>query len=814
MAVKKKIKELENAADFSVVAKKILKVNLSEEMEQSFLSYAYYVIGDRAIPDARDGLKPVQRRIMYTMYRDGNSPDKGHTKSARIVGQVMGILHPHGDSSIYDAMVRLAQPYTMNLPLVDGKGNFGDRPGAGAAAPRYTEARMSKEALTLVSELKEKPVDFIPNYDQTTDQPVVLPVQFPNLVVNGTSGIAVGFATNMAPHNPGEVIDATRWLLTHPSADTEKLMSFMPGPDFPTGCLVLGTDGIKQAYETGKGKVTIRAPYRLEDVGRGKKAIIFYELPYEVRSERIIEQIKENLSTGKLQGIADVLDLTDRRNGTNFYVETKAGFNVDALVAALYKMTDLEVSFNYNNIALTPEGIPEQLSLKRMLEIFIAHRVEVVTRRSEARKKAREARLHTIAGLLKALANIDEVIRIVRAAANAQTAQENLIKKFKVDEIQADYILGIPLRRLTKYDQLELKNEQKKLQDEVKELDKILNDEKVLRALIGKELEETKKVVDRPRRSTLVDGNLAEHLEASKAVISAGSFEVTDAPAVVGVYADGSVVRVAGEKTSEIKAIGRTKVNPVIASLVTHTKGKIVLVTDKGRAFRVDVLHLGESKPTASSAVVAGLAKNERIIAVAPVEDETTKAGLGIFFATKQGSVKITTPDYPVRSDEFDLISLAAGDEIVTARWLESAEGVEVALLSSDTSLLTFAAEKIRPQGRSGGGIAGIKLAAGQHVLAAAALPADEAAFANVLTVTGQTVKLSPFKAYPAKGRATGGVRSHTMLKGENGLVSAFIGADIIGVDESGTKVALPPVNQKRDASGTKSTDVPVTFGR
>jgi DNA gyrase subunit A len=805
--------EAENKADFSKVAKSIVPVVLDDEVQESFLSYAYYVISDRSIPDARDGLKPVQRRILYTMFRDKNSPDKAHVKSARIVGQVMGILHPHGDSSIYDAMVRMAQPFTMMTPLVDGRGNFGDRPGAGAAAPRYT-ARLSKEALVLVNELSERPVDFVDNYDQTTDQPTVLPVQYPNLVVNGVSGIAVGFATNMAPHNPGEVIDATRWLLTHPNADLDKLMSFVPGPDFPTGCQILGVDGIKEAYDTGRGKITMRAPYRIEDLGRGKKTIIFYELPYEVRSESIIDQIKEGIKENKIQGVADVGDYTDRRSGISFEVETKAGFNLDVLIMSLYKLTDLEVSFNFNNVALVEDGTPQVLGLKRQLEIFINHRIDIVTRRTKKRKEKKEERLHILGGLLKALVNIDEVIRIIRSAADVETARTNLIKKFKLDEIQANYILGLELRRLTKYDQLVLKNEQKGIEEEIKALNLILNDEKVLRATIGKELEEVKKVMDRPRRSVLVDGSLAEHLEATKAVVSAGSFEVEDAPSVVGVYADGSIVRVAGNKATDVKPIGRSKVNPVVAALPTHLKGKVVFITNAGKGYRTDVLHLSENKPASSSVSVPGLGKNERVIAIAPVEDETIKAGVGTFFATKLGSVKITTPDYPVRSDEFELISLAAGDEIVVARWVEKVEGSEVVLLSSDSSLLTFSADKIRPQGAKGGGIAGIKLAAGQTVLAANLLTAEEVPFANVLTVTGQTVKLSPFKAYPAKGRATGGVRSHTMLKSENGLMAAYVGADIVATDATGTKVALPPVNAKRDASGSKSTEVPTIFGR
>lgn len=813
MATRKKI-ETENAADFSQVAQEIVPINLESEVEESFLSYAYYVISERAIPDARDGLKPVQRRILYTMYRDGNSPEKQHTKSAKIVGQVMGILHPHGDSAIYEAMVRLAQPFTMMTPLVDGRGNFGDRPGAGAAASRYTEARMTPEATYMTGELRERPVEFGPNYDQTTDQPLVLPVQFPQLTINGATGIAVGYATNMPPHNPGEVLDATRWLLTHPTADVDKLMTFLPGPDFPTGCQVIGADGIKEAYETGRGKITIRAPYRIEDLGRGKKALVFYEIPYEVNSETIIEKTQEAVKAGKIQGIAAITDLTDRRNGIRLVVETKAGFNPEALAMALYKNTPLETGFAFNNIALLEDGTPGLVTLKDQLEIFIRHRISVVTKRSEARKKKQEERLHLIEGLLRVLLDLDAAIAIIRAAADTSVAREKLMRKFKLDEIQADYILDLQLRRLTKYDQVELKNEQKKRQADLKELNSILTDDKVLRNVIGKELEEVKKVLDRPRRSVLLDGSLAEHVEATKAVVSAGAFEIEDSPSVIAVYADGSVVRLQTDKIADAKALGRTKVNPVVSAVQTHAKGKVVLISSAGKGYRTEALHIAENKPVSSANTVQGLQKGETIIAVAPVEDETTKAGVGIFFATRNGTVKITTPDFPVRSDDFELITLAKDDALVVARWLEKLEGAEIALLSTDSSLLTFPSDKIRPQGRSGGGIAGIKLADGQKVIAAAALTAEEAAFANVITATGVSVKQSPFKSYPAKGRATGGVRAHTLLKGEAGLVSGFIGVDPVVVDQNGSKMKLPAVNMKRDASGMKISEIPTIFGR
>ena len=812
--VTRKTQPVDDSVDFSQVANEVIQIPLEQEVEESFLSYAYYSIQDRAIPDARDGLKPVQRRILYTMYLDGNSPDKKHVKSAKIVGSVMGRLHPHGDSAIYDALVRMAQPFSLNIPMVDGRGNFGDRPGAGAAAARYTESRMTTEAVLTTGELKEKPVDYVPNFDQTLDQPVVLPVQFPYLLVNGVSGIAVGYATNIAPHNPGEVLDAARWLLTHPTADLDKLMEYVPGPDFPTGGVVIGKDGIREMYETGRGKFTIRAPYRVEDVGRGKKALVFYELPYSVDSERILDKLKDNVKNGNIPGVADAADLTDRRNGIRLVVETKAGFNVNVVAEALYKYTDLEVTFGANHNALVEEA-PRTLGLKEMLEVFLDHRKEVVLRRSAARRQKREERLHLIEGLLRVLLDLDAAIAIIRGSADTAQARDKLMRKFKLDETQANYILDLQLRRLTKYDQHELKEEQKRLTAEAGALNRIITDEKALRDQVGKELEEVRKQIDRPRRSELKDVSLVEHVESVKTQLAAGDAEMVDTSCVVGVYSDGSVIRSSVSTASDLKSSGRGKVNPVIGAVPARTRGKVVLVTNKGRGLRVETLHLMEDKIMAGSSLGLGLAKDEKIIAVAPSPDENQDGGLGVFFATRKGTVKITSPDYPVRSDEFDLIGLENGDEIVAANWVDkNIAGGVVALLASDSSLLVFGLDKIRPQGRTGAGVVGMKLGEGSEILHGVALTAEEKENAVVISSTGLSVKNTPLRLYPLKGRATGGVRAQAFLKNETRLEKGFIGVNLVAVDSSGKKIVLPAVNMKRDGSGTKTGDQPVVFGR
>lgn len=791
MAKSSKAQIVGTAADFSKLAKEIVEVSMHEEVEKSFLSYAYLTIEDRSIPDARDGLKPVQRRILYTMYKDGNTPEKQHVKSAKIVGSCMGTLHPHGDSAIYEAMVRLAQPFSLNTPVVDGRGNFGDRPGAGAASSRYTEARMSKAALLMVDELRERPVPFELNYDQTTDEPSVLPNQFPFLTVNGVSGIAVGFATNMAPHNLEEVVNATRWLVTHPNADLDKLMTYVPGPDFPTGCEIVGLDGIKEAYETGRGKILMRAPYRIENLGRGKSAIVFHELPYESNSEKIIEQLKSAIIKKQVIGIADVKDLTDRRNGIRLVVELKAGVNAKVLVASLYKYTELEKTFAFNNIALV-NGRPKLLGLKEQLEIFIAHRMEVVTVRTQKRVDKRKDRLHLIEGLLKALANIDEVIKIVRNAADATVAQTNLMKKFKIDEVQADYILAIPLRRLTKFDQLELNNEKKKLTDELKELTAILKDENVLRQVLVKELDEVKKQVPSPRKSVIVGGTVAEAQAEVKEMANI-SAEVEDEDCFIVLTNKGAISRVT-----------KTPSSPWSAAKTT-TRGKFIAVTNKGRAFRIESIHVGTRAAAVSGVLPEKLPKGETVIAVTPTDLPEGGSG-GIAMGTRMGVVKIAAPQWPVRSDDFSVISLDADDEVLAARWVDDVKTTDLVFVSSDSSLLTFSAEKVRPQGLSGSGMAGIKLASEQHVVAFSVVPAAEKEKTMVTTYTGQTIKTSAFKEFPAKGRATGGVRSHKFLKGESSLRLAAVSVGGLLYASDGKEVPLPKPS-KRDASGTKFED-------
>jgi DNA gyrase subunit A len=821
---------------FDQAGARVLDNPLVTEVEDSYLEYAFSVIHSRALPDARDGLKPVHRRILYSMSEQGHRPDRPHVKSARVVGDVMGKYHPHGDGAIYDAMVRLAQGFSLNAPLIDGHGNFGS-PDDGPAASRYTEARMSREAMLLVSELGEGTVDFRPNYDGSLSEPSVLPAAFPNLLVNGTSGIAVGMATNMIPHNLGEVVAAARWLIRHPTATLDKLMEFVPGPDLPTGGLLLGLDEVRKAYETGRGVVRMRGRVEIGPLegSRNRQAITVTELPYGVGAEKVIEAVSEEvrgraITSGprkgqrlpaRLQGIADIKDLTDRENGIRVVIECKVGVNPQALLADLYRLTPLEQSFGVNNLVLV-DGQPQTLGLKALLEVFLAHRYEVVTRRTTYRRQKRQERLHLVDGLLIALLNIDKVVRLIRESETAQAAKDGLMRRFKLSDVQATYILDTPLRRLTKFDRLELEGEQNRLREEIAALSQILDDENVLKKVVSDELAAVVKEFAAERRTTLIDGDLKEVLAASA---PAGPLEVEDDPCQVILSATGLVARTAAESEEAREGrrrSGRIKHDAVRSAVHATARGQVLLVTNTGRAFKTDVLPLPVLPEQPGTVSVRGgmsaselvpLHPGEKVIGLAPLGEQAAGSP-GLAVGTRHGVVKVCAPEWPVRSDEFEFIGLKAGDEVIGATWL--ADGSEtLAFVTSDASLLRFAAKLVRPQGLKGGGMAGVSLAAGAQALFFGAIRTDDPQHGEpmVVTSTGRAAKVTPFGGYPAKGRATGGVRAHRFLKGETGLVVAWIGPRPAAATSTGDPVELPAEDGRRDGSGTPVTGRPDVVG-
>ncbi|UPL15742.1 DNA gyrase/topoisomerase IV subunit A [Microbacterium galbinum] len=801
------------------VEERIQDIDLSSEMQGSFLEYAYSVIYSRALPDARDGLKPVQRRILYQMAEMGLRPDRGHVKSARVVGEVMGKLHPHGDSAIYDALVRLAQDFALRVPLVDGHGNFGSLDD-GPAAARYTEARLAASALALTENLDEDVVDFVPNYDGQFQQPAVLPAAFPNLLVNGASGIAVGMATNMAPHNLIEVVAAATHLLENPDATTEELMEYVPGPDFPSGGVLMGLDGVKDAYTTGRGALKVRGKVSIEPLGPRRTGIIVSELPYMVGPERLIEKIRDAVQAKKLQGISDVTDLTDRNHGLRVAIGIKTGFDPNAVLEQLYRLTPLEDSFNINNVALV-DGQPRTLGLKEMLSVYVAHRLEVITRRSRYRLARREERLHLVEGLLIAILDIDEVIQVIRSSDDSEQARIKLRDVFDLSELQAEYILELRLRRLTKFSRIELEAERDALLADIAALRELLGSDALLRRAVATELDAAADAYGTPRRTLLMNAAPPK----PRATKGAVDLQIADAPTVLVLSTTGRAVRVDLVDGQELTVPARrSKHDAILATVETTVRAEIGALTSAGRVVRFSPVDL-PSVPSSSVQLAAGTplrdylgitTRGERILGFVRFDSETP-----IALGTAQGTVKRIVPtSIPVRPD-VEVIGMKAGDSVVGAA--DAPDDSEVVFVTTDAQLLRFSASAVRPQGAPAGGMAGVKLGAGASVLFFGVVGAGSDAV--VATVSGSDsilpgtdagrAKVSSFEEYPSKGRATGGVRAHAFLKGEDRLTVAWVGASPAqAVDPTGAVRKLPESGARRDASGQPTDGVIGSIGR
>lgn len=893
------------AYDPRTVKENIVETPLNEEMSKSFLEYAYSVIYARALPDARDGMKPVQRRIVYQMGQMNLNPDRPYMKSARVVGEVMGKLHPHGDSAIYEAMVRLAQPFAMRLPLVDGHGNFGSLDD-GPAASRYTEARLAPAALGMNADIDEDTVDFTPNYDNKLKEPTVLPAAIPNLLVNGGSGIAVGMATNLATHNLGEVVNAAKHLMAHPDATLEELMRYVPGPDWPTGGMIIGRDGIREAYASGRGTLSTRATTHIEHVTARKQAIVVTELPYMVGPEKVLERISEGVKNHKLEGISGAIDLSDRHNGTRLVIELKTGFDPHAVLAQLLKHTPLQDNFAMNNVALV-DGRPHTMGLKEMLQVWVEHRRVVIRRRSEFRRKKALERLHLVEGLLLAMVDIDEVIQVIRSSEDADTAKSRLMQVFDLDEIQAQYILDLRLRRLTKMSRIELEAERDDLKRRIEELDRILASAEALDRVVIDEMDQAVAEYGSPRRTVLLDtdadgklvpvvaegmsGVSATALEAAKSVNTvesaaadvaaakkageeSGGLKIENEPCVVMMSATGLIARSTPDAMDRFHARSvsgkRTADDQIVSIFNTSTLATYALITSAGRLVLAQAVDLPVVPASDALSLNGGVKADELIgqtestdpipgervitaIAMEPAphkdgeKDGTGKDGKDgkddkdgkdalppLAIGTRAGVVKRWNREAPTTMDSWSVIDLKDGDEIVFAAIARDED--RLVFVSTDSSLLTFEARNVRPQGRTAGGMAGIKLAEGCKVAAFNAIPADRVAWtyeegdngltsasgAVVLTVAGDSealpgtengaAKVTPLEMYPTKGRATSGVRSQRFLKGQDTLIFVWVGVyPVHASTEAGAPVELPEPDMRRDGSGT-DLDAPVAF--
>lgn len=791
-------------------ADNIIEIDVSDEMRGSFLEYAYSVIYARALPDARDGCKPVQRRILYQMSQMGLRPDKGHVKSQSVVGEVMGKLHPHGDVAIYDALVRLAQPFNLRLPLVDGHGNFGSLDD-GPAAARYTEARLALAAMDLVAYLDEDVVDFVPNYDNRNMQPDVLPAGFPQLLVNGAMGIAVGMATNIAPHNLGEVVAATCHLIDNPQATTEDLMRFVPGPDLPEGGIIVGLEGIKQAYETGRGAFKTRAKIVVERISARKQGLVITELPYLVGPERVIEKIKEAVNSKKLQGVSNVSNLTDRHHGVRLVVEVKNGFNPQAVMAQLYKFTPLEDNFSINAVALV-EGRPMTMGLKQMLEVYVSHRLQVVSRRSKFRLQKALDRLHLVQGLLIAILDIDDVIAIIRSSDDVDSARQRLMDVFDLSDIQADHILSLRLRRLTKFSRIELEAEQAELLEQIDSLRQILGSDQVLRTVVRDELVEVSKRLATPRRTVLLSTDPQQVETAGK--VAAMPLEIPDAPVQVVLTTQGSLIRVDGAEPLE-KTQARGIWDTYRVAVSTTARSQVGVIDATGLLHRVEVVDLPEvprsaSNPSFAAAIAASQILGREIQAVGLVNvDKDEVCG----FVTAQGQIKRMRPEF-AKADSFETILLAEGDQVLFAA--PCPDDAEIVMVTSDAQLLRTPAGKIRPQGRVASGVVGMVISDAARLLEANFVPSvagEDQVRAQVVTVAAagdglfgmmqSSVKVSDLDIYPVKGRATQGVRCHRFLKSESELVLARVTTGpAIASTPAGEPLELPEVDPRRDGSG------------
>ncbi|MFD7306829.1 DNA topoisomerase (ATP-hydrolyzing) subunit A [Promicromonospora sp. NPDC059942] len=806
--------------DESEIHEKVVDIDVASEMEASFLEYAYSVIYSRALPDARDGLKPVQRRILYMMSDMGLRPDRAHVKSSRVVGEVMGKLHPHGDAPIYDALVRLAQDFSLRLPLVDGHGNFGSLDD-GPAAPRYTEARLAAPSMAMTTGLDENVVDFVPNYDNKLTQPEVLPAAIPNLLVNGASGIAVGMATNMAPHNLVEVVSAAQHLIKNPEATLEDLQRFVPGPDLPTGGKIVGLEGVRDGYRTGRGSFRTRATARIENVTPRRKGIVVTELPYLVGPEKVIEKIADGVKAKRIQGVNNVQDLTDRTHGLRLVIEVKTGFDPDAVLEQLYRVTPLEDSFGINNVALV-DGQPRTLGLLEMLRVWVNHRILVVRRRSQYRLDKRLERLHLVDGLLIAIVDIDEVIQVIRSSDDAAIARDRLREIFDLSEPQASYILDLQLRRLTKFSRIELEKEAEELRREIAELEQILGDEKLLRRLVSTEMGEVAKTYGTPRRTVLLDaaggsvGSVAvAPANGRKKNVEPIDLQIKDQPTRVVLSATGLLARLPDDVPVPREG-NRAAHDALRGDAAASTRGHVGLVTSAGRMLRISVLDLPSLPPTDGAPSLSGGIPVSELVELERGESVLAVTGLGadaptVAVGTAQGIVKRVAPsDAPAKGDEWPVIALKDGDVVVGAAVV--ADDDELVFVADDTSLLHFPASSVRPQGRAAGGMAGIKLAEDGKAVFFGAVPAG--VDATVVTIAGAgdalpgiepgAGKVTPFALYPGKGRATGGVRSQRLLKGEDGLILAWVGATPPrALGAGGQPVDLPEVDQRRDGSGT-----------
>lgn len=755
-----------NETEVEETQSNILSAELSKEMRTSFLEYSMSVIVSRALPDVRDGLKPVHRRILYAMNESGITPRRPHAKSARTVGDVIGKYHPHGDTAVYDTMVRLAQWFSMRVPLVDGHGNFGSIDGDSAAAMRYTEARLDKPAMELLRDLDKETVDFQPNYDDSLEEPVVLPARFPNLLVNGSSGIAVGMATNIPPHNLGETIDATCMMLDNPDVTTEELMTVLPGPDFPTGAIIMGREGIKEAYETGRGSLTIRSKCRIEEGKNGKSSIVISEIPYQVNRTNLLKKIADLVRDKKLPEVSAVHDAADR-SGIDIIIDLKQNAIPQVVLNKLYKHTQLQVGFGCNMLALV-HGVPRTLSLKEMLHYYILHQEEVIERRTRYDLAKAEARAHILEGFVIALDDIDKVINIIRSSETDVEAKERLMEAFKLSEKQSEAILEMRLRRLTGLEREKIENELAELRESIAYYKQLLNDTNMVHGVIKDELLEIKSRYSTPRK-TKITGAVKE-LDVEDLI--------AEEEVAVTVTKAGYIKRLPVSTYRQQKRGGKGMqgVNLKESDFVEHlfiasTHDYILFFSNKGKVYRLKVYEIPEASRHARGNAIVNLLpfeKDEKVSAVIATKDFPEDEYL--MFATAGGMVKKTAMKLydRTRRDGLIAISLKDGDELISVQRV--ATGEKVMMVSSAGKAIQWDEEEVRAMGRDTQGVRGMNVQADAKVLGMEIVRPGSELF--VITERGYGKRTS-VEDYPIHHRGGQGVFTITMTA-KKGLLAAM----------------------------------------
>lgn len=789
------------------IAAEVIKSPAHTWLLDSYMPYAQYVIRSRAlVPD--DGLKPVQRRILWSMLKDNLTPDAKHRKAAMAAASVVA-YHPHGGSSIEGALARMAQWFSLRIPLIDGSGTVGFVTGDEPAAARYWEARMTKAAMELLREIRSGGAEMGRNYDGELDEPRKLPIRWPVGIINGTTGVAVGFASNMYAHNPTETMDAARAVLKTPNITLDRLMKIMPGPDLPTGGELLGIDGVREYYETGRGTFIIRARYNVENLNRGKVRIIFYELPYNVSAEQVMEKINKEQALGKFREIASVKDLTDRKHGMRLVIETKAGVNHLAVINQLFKLTPLEAKLPVNATVLV-DGRPVRMSMIEQLQAFVSLRKAVTLRKSEERLKQIEVRTHHLNGILAVLLDIDKAIKIIRSSDTADTARKTLQKTFKIDGDQADYILAMQLRRLTKQDSVAIKKEQSDLLAEKKDLELIIKDDAALIAAVDADLVATKKIIADPRRTVILGVTMEEMKEEQKAAVQEARAEDKNSIVYISRFADGRVLRTA-EPFAYTKAMKKLKYSPLVEEIKVKAQEKVALIGSDGIARVVPVSYITKDLISTADKVGAHMPAKVRLVGLLKMTPLKTDHGLAV--GTKLGAVKVVKPAFP-NKDEFPIIGLDDGDEVLSTVWMASTVTDSFFyFVSRAGNVLLFDAAGLRQSGAPAGGVRGFTLkGADDRAVGFGWVRAPKRSV--MISTSGKTVKLTDLSEVNPKGRGAQGMALHTLEKGEAGLTNAYVAPaeDLVAaITEIGAVITVPPATPR----AKKGVPVPgdVDFG-